>query len=167
MSPNQKLPSNTRIASATPKDVPVILSLIKELAEFEKLTHLVIATEPMLTEALFGPKPKAEVVLAFLDDEPIGFALYFHNFSTFLGQHGLYLEDLYVRPSARGKGIGKALFLHVGDIAKKRQCGRFEWSVLNWNEHAIRFYKNLGAQSMNDWTLMRLTGEALKQIAEK
>ncbi|HVK53436.1 MAG TPA: GNAT family N-acetyltransferase [Burkholderiales bacterium] len=158
------LPNTVHIAPATPADIPTILSLIKELAEFEKLTHLVVATEPMLRESLFGPQPKAEVVIAFLNNEPVGFALFFHNFSTFLGRRGLYLEDLFVRPTARCQGIGKALFLHVGAIAKERDCGRYEWSVLDWNEHAIRFYKSLDAQPMKEWIIMRLTGEALDKL---
>ena len=161
------LPPNVRIAPATIDHAPSILSFIKELAEFEKLTHLVVATEAMLKETLFGPKPQAEVVLAFLNDEPVGFALYFHNFSTFIARQGLYIEDLYVRPHARSMGIGKALLLHVGSIAKERGCGRLEWSVLNWNENAIRLYKRLGAEPMDEWTVMRVTGKALDDFTEK
>jgi len=159
--------ADVRILPATEADVPVILELINALAEFEKLSHLVVATEAMLREALFGPKPQAEVVLAWQGDKAVGFALYFHNFSTFLGRRGLYLEDLFVRPEARGLGIGKALLTHLGGIAKERNCGRYEWAVLNWNEHAIRFYKSLGAQPLDDWTIMRVTGPALDHIAEK
>jgi len=165
--PNNKLPGGVRIVPATVEDVPLILALIRELAEFEKLTHLVVATESILAEALFGLKPKAEVVLALLNDEPAGFALYYHNFSTFLGRHGLYLEDLYVRPAARSKGIGKALLLHLGRIAQERGCGRYEWAVLDWNLRAIRFYKRLGAQPLNDWIIMRVTGQALQDLTDK
>ena len=156
-----------RILPATPVDVPVILELIKALAEFERLSHLVVATEALLREALFGAKPKAEVVLAWHEEKPVGFALFYHNFSTFLGRHGLYLEDLFVRPEARGLGIGKALLLHVGALAKTRNCGRYEWAVLDWNEHAIGFYKSLGAQSLSDWTLMRVIGPALDRMTKK
>jgi GNAT superfamily N-acetyltransferase len=156
-----------RILPALASDVPVILELIKALADFEKLSHLVVADQDLLREALFGARPKAEVVLAWHEARPVGFALYFHNFSTFLGRHGLYLEDLFVRPEARGLGIGKALFMYVGAIAKERNCGRYEWAVLDWNEHAIRFYRSLGAQPLDDWTIMRLTGQALQDITDK
>lgn len=162
-----KLPPNVRIAPGTIDDVPVILSFIKELADFEKLSHLVIATEATLAETLFGPKPQADVVVAFLNNEPVGFALYFHNFSTFMARHGLYLEDLYVRPHARRLGIGKALLLHVGTIAKERGCGRLEWAVLNWNENAIRLYKSLGAEPLDEWTVMRVSGKSLDEFSEK
>ena len=162
-----KAASHTLILPATEADVPVILELIKALAEFEKLSHLVVATEALLRDALFGSSPKAEVVLAWHQERPVGFALFFHNFSTFLGRHGLYLEDLFVRPEARGLGIGKALLLYLGTLAKQRNCGRYEWAVLDWNEHAIRFYKSLGAEPLDDWTLMRVTGLALEQITEK
>lgn len=159
--------ARVRILPATPADVPVILELIKALAEFERLSHLVVATEALLREALFGGEPKAEVVLAWHEEKPVGFALFYHNFSTFLGRHGLYLEDLFVRPEARGLGIGKALLLHLGALAKARDCGRYEWAVLDWNEHAIGFYKKLGAEPLSDWTLMRVTGPALDRITEK
>lgn len=162
-----KAAANIRIVPATADDVAVILSLIRELAEFEKLSHLVVATEAMLAEALFSAHPKAEVVLAIQDDEPVGFALFFHNFSTFLGRHGLYLEDLYVREAARDKGVGKALLLHLAGIARERCCGRYEWAVLDWNDHAIRFYKQLGALPLDDWTIMRVTGRALEDIVDK
>jgi len=154
------------IEPASRSDVPVILALIKELAEFERLSHLVVATEAGLAEALFGVQPQAEVIVARLKGATIGFALFHHNFSTFLGRRGLWLEDLYVRPAARGRGIGKALLLHVGGLAKARGCGRYEWSVLDWNENAIRFYKSLGATPMDDWTIMRVTGDALRRITD-
>jgi GNAT superfamily N-acetyltransferase len=154
------------IEPATRSDVPVILALIKELAEFERLSHLVVATEAGLAEALFVGQAQAEVVIARLAGAPVGFALFHHNFSTFLGRRGLWLEDLYVRPAARGHGVGKALLLHVGGVAKARDCGRYEWAVLDWNENAIRFYKSLGATPMDDWTIMRVTGEALQGITD-
>lgn len=154
------------IEPATAADAPVILALIKELAEFERLSHLVVATVEGLLETLFGANPQAEVVLAKLAGRPVGFALFYHNFSTFLGRRGLWLEDLYVQPAARGLGIGKALLLHVGRLARARGCGRYEWSVLDWNEDAIRFYKSLGAKPMEDWTTMRVTGEALERITD-
>ncbi|WP_308911940.1 GNAT family N-acetyltransferase [Pseudokordiimonas caeni] len=146
-------------------DVPVILSFIKELAEYERLSHLVVATEETLGAALFGDRPQAEVVIAALDGKDVGFALFFHNFSTFLGKQGLYLEDLYVRPEARGAGAGKALLKHLAKIALERDCGRFEWSVLDWNEPSIQFYKSLGAKPMDEWTIFRLDGEALAALA--
>jgi GNAT superfamily N-acetyltransferase len=152
------------IEAAQPADVPAILSLIRELAVFERLAHLVVATEDYVLEALFGPQPAAEVLLARLAGEAVGFALYYHNFSTFLGRRGLWLEDLYVRPAARGLGIGRALLLSVGEIARARGCGRFEWAVLDWNENAIRFYQSLGAKPLNDWTIMRVTGDALEHL---
>lgn len=146
-------------------DVPVILSFIKELAEYERLSHLVVATEETLGAALFGDRPQAEVVIAALDGRDVGFALFFHNFSTFLGKQGLYLEDLYVRPEARGAGAGKALLKHLAKIAIERDCGRFEWSVLDWNEPSIQFYKSLGARPLDDWTIFRLDGDALTTLA--
>jgi GNAT superfamily N-acetyltransferase len=155
-----------RIASATEHDLPLILSFIKKLAEYEKLAHIVVATEDPLRDALFGHRPAAEVILAYWDDEPVGFALFFHNFSTFLGRRGIYLEDLFVDPPHRGKGIGKALLIHLAKIAKQRNCGRFDWAVLDWNKPSIEFYKSLGAVSLDDWTLFRLTGEALDRLAE-
>ncbi|WCL53672.1 GNAT family N-acetyltransferase [Gimibacter soli] len=146
-------------------DVPVILSFIKELAEYERLSHLVVATEETLGAALFGDRPQAEVVIAALGGKDVGFALFFHNFSTFLGKQGLYLEDLYVRPEARGAGAGKALLKHLAKIAVERDCGRFEWSVLDWNEPSIQFYKSLGAKPMDEWTIFRLDGDALTALA--
>jgi GNAT superfamily N-acetyltransferase len=154
---------SVRIAPATERDVPLILTFIKKLAEYENLSHQVVATEDMLREALFGSRPAAEVLIAYWDEEPAGFALFFHNFSTFLGRRGIYLEDLFVDPAQRGKGIGKALLIHLAKIAKERACGRLEWSVLDWNKPAIDFYKSLGAVPLEDWTQFRLTGEALEK----
>jgi GNAT superfamily N-acetyltransferase len=154
-----------RIASATEPDVSLIMSFIKKLAEYEKLSHVVVASEDLLRDALFGPRPAAEVIFAYWDDEPVGFALFFHNFSTFLGRRGIYLEDLFVDPPHRGKGIGKALLIHLARIAKERNCGRFEWAVLDWNKPSIEFYKSLGAVPLDDWTLFRLTGDALARLA--
>ena len=154
-----------RIVPATVDDIPLILGFIKELAEYERLAHEVVATEAVLRETLFGPRAYAEVVLAYYDHKPAGYALFFHSFSTFLGRPGLYLEDLYVRPPLRGKGIGKALLVHLAKLALERKCGRLEWAVLNWNESAIGFYKSLGAQPMDTWTVYRLTGIPLTQLA--
>ncbi|MCX6134063.1 MAG: GNAT family N-acetyltransferase [Ignavibacteriales bacterium] len=156
---------NLRIVPATRNDIPLILALIRELAEYERLSHEVEATEDLLTETLFGERPYAEVILAYYDDQPVGYALFFHSYSTFLGRPGLYLEDLFVRPALRGKGIGKALLATLAGIAVKRTCGRLEWAVLNWNEPAIGFYKSLGAKPMDTWTVYRLTGDPLEQLA--
>lgn len=154
-----------QIRPAGERDVPLILSFVRDLADYEKLSHLVTATDAGLRESLFGAHPGAEVVIAFEGDEAVGFAVYFHNFSTFLGVKGLWLEDLFVRPAHRGRGHGKALLLHVARIAAERGCGRFEWAVLDWNEPSIRFYKSLGAQPLDDWTIMRVTGTALQALA--
>lgn len=154
-----------KMRAATEEDVPLILNFIKELAEYEKLSHEVIATGDALRETLFGQTQYAEVILGFENDAPVGFALFFHNYSTFLGRPGLYLEDLYVRPQARGKGFGRAMLQKLARIAKERNCGRLEWWVLDWNEPAIAFYKKLGAEPMDDWTVFRLTGEALENLA--
>jgi len=153
------------IRQATRADVPLVLSFIRDLADYEKLSHLVVATEAVLAEELFGPKSHAEVLLGHIGIEPVAFAVYFHNFSTFLGRKGLYLEDLYVRPEHRRRGFGRAMLLHVARIAAERNCGRFEWSVLDWNEPAIFFYETLGATIMHEWKLARVTGEALAQLA--
>ena len=150
---------------ATVEDVPLILEFIRGLAEYEKLAHEVVATEAGLRETLFGERPGAEVLIARVGGKPAGFALFFHNYSTFLGQRGLYLEDLFVRPQMRGHGIGKALLVRLAQIARERRCGRLEWWVLDWNEPAIRFYKSLGAVPMSDWTVFRVTGEALVRLA--
>lgn len=150
---------------AIPADVPLIRTLIQGLAEYERLAAECVATEDGLRASLFGPSPDAEVVLAFLDGAPAGFALFFHNYSTFLARRGLYLEDLFVLPELRGKGVGTALLQHLARLAMERECGRFEWAVLDWNEPAIRFYESLGAVPMTDWTTYRLTGEALALLA--
>jgi GNAT superfamily N-acetyltransferase len=154
-----------QIRGATADDLPVILAFIQELADYEHLSHLVTATEEGLRGSLFGAQPGAEVVLAHEGSEPAGFAVFFHNFSTFLGVRGLWLEDLFVRPAFRGRGYGKALLLHVARIACERGCGRLEWAVLDWNEPSIRFYKSLGAQPLDDWTIFRVTGQALQDLA--
>jgi len=152
------------IRTATADDVPVILAFIRELAEYERLSDAVVATEASLTTALFGQAPAAEVLIAELDGAPAGFALFFHNFSTFLSRRGLYLEDLYVRPAHRRLGIGRALFRRLAALAVERGCGRMEWSVLDWNESAQRFYEGLGAVPMDEWTTYRLTGAALEAL---
>jgi len=159
--------TNIRITAATPADVPTIRTLIRELAEFERLLHEAQATDEQLHENLFGPNPGAEVVIARVGEEVAGFALFFHNFSTFLGKRGLYLEDLFVRPRFRGAGCGAALLRHLAKLAVERQCGRFEWSVLDWNQRAIDFYKSLGAVPMNEWTIYRVTGDALEKLARE
>jgi GNAT superfamily N-acetyltransferase len=153
------------IASAEAPDVPLILSFIKELAEYEKLAGEVVADEPALRLALFGPHPAACAVIARSGGEAAGFALYFDNFSTFIGKRGLYLEDLYVRPAFRGRAIGKALLAHLARIALERDCGRFEWAVLDWNRPARDFYEALGAQPNPTWIGYRITGEALERLA--
>ncbi|MGH7517684.1 MAG: GNAT family N-acetyltransferase [Gemmatimonadales bacterium] len=155
-----------RIAPATEDQVPLILELIRGLAEYEKLAHEVVATEESLRASLFGSRPDAEVVIAYVDDEPAGFALFFHNYSTFLGRRGLYLEDLFVKPSFRGHGVGRTLLQHLARLAVARGCGRFEWWVLDWNAPAIRFYESLGARPMGDWTVYRMTGDALQALAD-
>jgi GNAT superfamily N-acetyltransferase len=154
-----------RIAPATIEDVPLILRLIKALAEYEKLSDQVVATETRLRESLFGADPSAEVVIGYAGDEPAGFALFFHTFSTFLGQRGLYLEDLFVVPEWRGRGLGRLLLSHLARIAVERGCGRMEWSVLDWNEPAIGVYRSVGAVPMDEWTVYRLTGSALRALA--
>jgi GNAT superfamily N-acetyltransferase len=153
------------VRSATPADVPVILALIRELAVYEKLEHLVAAKEEDLDKALFAERSVVEALIASLDDEPVGFALFFPNFSTFLGKPGLYLEDLYVRPEARGAGLGRMLLEHLAALAVDRGWGRMEWSVLDWNQPAIEFYKKMGATPMDEWTTFRVTGEQLKKLA--
>lgn len=156
---------NLTIRSARESDVPQLLDFILELAEYERLSDAVDADEARLRETLFGVRPTAEALLAELDAEAVGFALYFHNYSTFLGRKGLYLEDLYVRSAARGHGVGAALLRRLAAIALERGCGRFEWAVLDWNEPAIGFYKKLGATAMNDWTIYRLEGASLQRLA--
>ena len=154
------------IKPATPADVPTILRLIRELAEYERAPDDAVATEPQLHEVLFGEKPSAKVLLAREGAEPVGFAVYFFNFSTWLGRPGLYLEDLFVRPEARGRGYGKALLVRLAQIAQERGCGRMEWAVLDWNEPAIGFYKKLGAKPMDEWTVFRLTSDRISALAE-
>jgi GNAT superfamily N-acetyltransferase len=153
------------IRFATPDDVPTIASLIRALSVYEKLEDEVTMTEEKLHASLFGPRPYAETLLAEEDGVAVGFALFFHNFSTFLGQPGLYLEDLYVHESHRGKGIGKMLLVELARIAVERKCGRMEWAVLDWNKPAIGFYLKLGAQPNSEWTVYRLTGESLTRLA--
>jgi GNAT superfamily N-acetyltransferase len=152
------------IDAATPADVPTLLALIGELAEFERLAHELAATPASLEEALFGPRPVAEAVVARVGGEVAGFAVFFRNFSTFAGREGLFLEDLYVRPAYRGQGIGRELLAHVAGIAAARGCCRMEWSVLNWNRRAVGFYEALGAKPVNDWTIYRLDRAALEAI---
>ncbi|MFS8638924.1 MAG: GNAT family N-acetyltransferase [Gemmatimonadota bacterium] len=154
-----------RIRPAVEDDVPLVLTFIRELAEYERLRHEAVATEELIRQALFGPRRYAEVIFAELDGQPVGFALFFHNFSTFVGRPGLYLEDLYVRPEFRGRGIGRRLLVHLAAIAKERGCGRMEWSVLDWNEPAIRFYRSLGARPMDEWTVFRLTEPEIAALA--
>lgn len=153
------------LRAAEPRDVPAIVGLIRELAEFEKLTHLLQVTPESLAPHLFGPKPVVEAMVAEAGGEVIAFALYFTNFSTFLSKPGLYLEDLYVRPAYRQLGIGKALLQRLGALAVERGYGRFEWSVLDWNENAIRFYEKMGATVLPDWRICRVTGPALQAFA--
>ena len=153
------------IKKTTRDDIPLIFSFIKELAEYERLSHEVVATEETLTKMLFGNKPYAEVVIGYLNNSPASFAIYFHNFSTFLARPGLYLEDLFVKPEFRGQGLGQKMFVYLAQIAKDRQCGRLEWSVLDWNELAISFYKRMGAKAMDEWTVYRATGKALEDLA--
>ncbi|HET7478638.1 MAG TPA: GNAT family N-acetyltransferase [Rubrobacteraceae bacterium] len=154
------------VRPATEEDVPLILAFVRELAEYERLSHKVAATGEDLRRSLFGERRFAEVLLAYLGEEPAGFALFFHNFSTFLGRPGIYLEDLFVRPEYRGAGVGRVLLSHLARLAVERGCGRLEWWVLDWNEPAIGFYRKLGAAPMDDWTVYRVTGEALDRLAE-
>jgi len=154
------------IRAATADDVSLILMFIKGLADFERLSDEVTATEESLRESLFGANPGAEVAIGFVGDEPAGFAVFFHNYSTFLGQRGMYLEDIFVVPEHRSNGLGKLLLSHVANIALERGCGRLEWSVLDWNEDAARFYKGLGAEVMGDWRTFRMDGDALRKLAD-
>jgi len=151
---------------ATPEDVPLILQFIKDLAEYERLSHLVVATEEQLRKTLFGERRLAEVILGFEGEEAAAIALFFHNYSTFLSKPGIYLEDLFVRPEFRRKGYGEIMLSQLANIAVERDCGRLEWSVLDWNQPAIDFYKSLGAKPMDEWTVFRLTGESLEAMAE-
>ena len=153
------------IRAATSADVGAMLALMRELAEFEKLTHLFIATKEDLSDALFGARPSAEAIVAERDGKVIGYALFFHNYSTFLGRRGLYLEDLYVQPAERGSGLGSMMLRYLAALAVERQCGRFEWTVLDWNQPAIDFYQKLGATVLPEWRIVRVTGDALGQLA--
>ncbi len=155
-----------RIRPAQPADVPTILVLIRDLAEYERAPNEVIASEELLQENLFGPRPAAEVLLGEENGEPVCFALFFHNFSTWMGRRGLYLEDLFVRPEKRGRGYGRALLVRLAQIAQERACGRMEWAVLDWNEPAIQFYRKLGARPNEDWTIFRLTRDGIAQLAQ-
>ena len=157
--------SELQISRASAEDLGTILSLIRELAEYERAPNDVVTTEAGLREVLFGDEPSAHVLIARENDGAVGFAVYFFNFSTWLGRPGLYLEDLFVRPAVRGKGYGRALLVELAKVAAARGCGRMEWSVLDWNEPAIEFYKKLGAKSMDEWTVFRLTGEKIALLA--
>jgi GNAT superfamily N-acetyltransferase len=159
--------NSLQIRTTTEADVSIILSLIRELAEYERAPDAVVATEAGLREVLFGSRRPAEVLLALENGEAVGFAVYFYNFSTWLGRPGLYLEDLFVRPTMRGKGYGRALLGRLAQIAKERGCGRMEWAVLDWNDPAIQFYRKLGAEPMNEWTVFRLTAEGIARLAAK
>jgi len=156
--------SSLRIEPARPHHAAALLSLVRELARFEKLEHQVVATEQQMRDELAAGAPVIQASIAWMDEEPVGFALYFHNFSTFLGRRGLYLEDLYVVPPARRRGVGRALIGHVASIAVARGCGRFEWAVLDWNRHAIDFYRSIGAELLTDWRICRVSGEALARL---
>ena len=158
-------PSNVVIRDATLADIGEIAAFIRELAEYERRAHEIAFTEESLGRALFGEQPGAEVVLAEVDGVAVGYALFFATFSSFIGQPGIYLEDVIVRPPARGQGIGRRLFAHVAELAMARGCARLEWSVLDWNEPAIKFYEGLGAQSQSEWTVYRMTGDALERLA--
>ena len=156
-----------RIRPAREDDAPLVLALIRELAEYERMADEVTAAEADIRQALFGPAPSAEAVIATVEGRPAGFALFFHNFSTFTGKRGLYLEDLYVRPEHRGRGIGRRLLRHLARTARERGCQRFEWSVLDWNDPAIRSYRRVGAVPMDDWKVYRLSGAALDRLADE
>jgi GNAT superfamily N-acetyltransferase len=158
-------PSPIGIRSATAADVPALLALIRDLAAYERLADQMVATETDLQAALFGPRANAEALLAEVDGSQVGFAVFIHNFSTFLGRPGLYLEDLFVRPGHRRRGVGKALFRHLARLAVERGCGRFEWSVLDWNAPAISFYRSVGALPLSGWTVFRLVGDDLARAA--
>jgi GNAT superfamily N-acetyltransferase len=152
---------------AETKDVPIILEFIKELADYEKLSHEVVATEEKLSKSLFGDRPFVEVIIADYLTKPVGFSLFFHNFSTFLGQPGIYIEDIYIKPEHRGMGIGKTILVFLARLAVERGCGRIEWSVLDWNINALNFYNELGAQAMDGWTVYRLSGETLTNLSKE
>lgn len=154
------------IRTTSVEDVPLILDFIRGIADYERLLHEVVATEETLTESLFGDKPSAEVLIGEWAGEPVAFVVFFHNFSTFMGRPGIYLEDLFVKPEWRGRGIGKILLQYLARIAKQRNCTRFEWNVLDWNEPALKFYHSLGAVPMDEWTIHRVSGESLDSLAE-
>ena len=156
-----------RIRTATKEDVPLILKFIKAIADYEKLADQVTATEETLTQSLFGNHPAAEVSFAYIKDQPVGYAVYFHNFSTFEGKRGLYLEDIFIEPAFRGKGIGKNMLKHLAQLAMDRQCARFEWVVLDWNENAIEFYQKIGAQVFDEWRVCRMERQAIEQFCSK
>jgi GNAT superfamily N-acetyltransferase len=160
-----KNPNELVIRPAHVEDVPIISQLIRDLATYERAPDEVVATDEQLVDVLFGERPVAEVLLAFEEKSPVGFAVYFYNFSTWLGRPGLYLEDLFVKPEKRGKGYGRALLVELARIARDRGCGRMEWAVLNWNESAIKFYQALGAKPMDEWTVFRLTREGIAKLA--
>jgi GNAT superfamily N-acetyltransferase len=160
-----KMPVNLKIRPAHVEDVAVILQLIRDLATYERAPYEVTATEEQLVDVLFGERTAAEVLLAFEGKLPVGFAVFFHNFSTWLGRPGLYLEDLFVKPEKRGKGYGRALLVELAKIARDRGCGRMEWAVLDWNEPAIKFYHALGAKPMEEWTVFRLTRDGIARLA--
>jgi GNAT superfamily N-acetyltransferase len=163
---NQLAPhTHITIRPATADDASLLVALIRELAEYERLAAEAAATEELLREHLFGPRPAAEALIAELDGSPVGHAIFFTNFSTFTGRPGIYLEDIYVQPASRGQGVGKRLLAHVAQLAVDRGCARFEWAVLDWNEPSIEFYKRLGAEAMSDWTIYRVTGAALELLA--
>ena len=159
------MPADLQIRAARVEDVPIILQLIRDLATYERAPAEVVATEAQLVDVLFGERPAAEVRLAFEEKSPVGFALFFQNFSTWLGRPGLYLEDLFVKPEKRGKGYGRALLVDLANIALERGCGRMEWAVLDWNEPAIKFYRTLGAKPMDEWTVFRLTRDGITRLA--
>ncbi len=155
------------LREASETDAPLLLEFIRELAEYERLSHEVVATESLLREHLFGARPAAEAVIGFRGDEPVGFALYFSTFSTFVGRPGMYLEDVFIRPRWRGQGFGRAMLAYVARLAVRRGCGRLEWSVLDWNEPALGLYRSLGAVPMDEWTVQRLSGEAIERVASE
>jgi GNAT superfamily N-acetyltransferase len=156
---------SVEIRPAAASDLPALMALVRELAEYERLAHAVVATAASFEAALFGERPTAEALVAFADGEMVGYAIYFQNFSTFVGRAGIYLEDLYVRPTSRGKGIGKGLLSRVAQVAVARQCQRLEWAVLDWNEPSIQFYKSLGAEPLDEWTIFRMTPAAIAKLA--
>jgi GNAT superfamily N-acetyltransferase len=155
---------NLDIKPANVRQVQLILDFIREIAEYEKLVHEVVADKKTLRNTLFGKNKSAEVVIGYCQGKPVGYALFFYNYSSFIGRHGLYIEDIYIKPEHRGKGYGKAFMVYLARIARDKKCGRMEWAVLTWNEPSIKFYKKLGAVSMDDWRIFRLSGDALKKL---